>query len=180
MLLLTMLALAVPSSADAATPGWSLNAVNPQYAKWAARSMVALPGVAVTVEDQRCASASACTAPGEPVYIDPTLPAKDRRQMFFHELGHQRDYVNMTEARRDEFMAEIGFTGAWRDPALLHWSAHELFAETYAVCAQSQRDSRGRWRYPDQQSLTVSPDSTRPVTNRRMAIICGLIDAIDL
>lgn len=80
-------------------------------------------------------SVPACTAPGHPVYVDPSL-RRGLRFVIVHELGHHVDYQVLTDYQRAIFRRLVADRRPWRTAPN---SPHEKFAEAYALCALRPR-----------------------------------------
>jgi hypothetical protein len=106
---------AVPAQASTV-----IQSPNPIYQKWVDRARVVTPEITIEVVEGPCYTPvpnDGCTAPGMPIYLTPG--GDDWQRTFYHELGHQFDYVT-------------GASAAWG------WGT-ERFAEVYAVCATWER-----------------------------------------
>jgi hypothetical protein len=106
------------SSAQAST---TIESPNPIYQQWVDRARVVTPDLTIQVVEGPCFDPAAgetdgCTAPRRPIYI---TPDEDTRETFYHELGHQFDYLT-------------GMSAAW------DWD-NEYFATNYQVCATWKR-----------------------------------------
>ena len=103
---------------------------------------VPLPAIMPVVIHESCPApeGTSCTWPGGPIYLDPEW---GDRFTYWHELGHAFDYQEMDDGDRAAFMRLIRHPGPWRSPPD---SAHEQFAEAYALCALRVRPRWGRIR----------------------------------
>lgn len=111
------------------------------YQRWVDEAKVPTPDVTLTVVEESCEGAAACTSADTDVVNVGPMPF-GRRHAFLHELGHRLDYL-MPEWVRIRYMAIVGLGGAWRQPEALHYSPHEMFAESYALCARRPKIERG-------------------------------------
>jgi hypothetical protein len=105
------------------------------YQQWVDEAKVPTPDVTLTVVEHSCItpSAPACSFPEEGV-VDFGSDFHPR-QSFYHELGHVFDYYILPEWARVRFEQIDGQSAPWEEPALLHRSPNEQFAESYAFCA---------------------------------------------
>jgi hypothetical protein len=118
--LVTVLALCWAAPASAST---AIESPNPIYQQWVDRARVVTPDITVQVVEHPsgCGAAEGtqadgCTGSGEPIYV---TPDEDTRETFYHELGHQFDYLT-------------GMSAKWG------WD-NERFATNYQVCATWKR-----------------------------------------
>lgn len=68
------------------------------------------------------------------IYIDPTVPREALDDVAWHEAGHAYDFLNMTDATRERWLAinrPRDNVQGWRDGIN---SPMEQFAESYRLC----------------------------------------------
>lgn len=112
------LALLLPASA-AAEVRWPSGTVAQPFSSWAAYSAMPLPPGDVAVVIGRCpldvggVEASACTGPGQPIYLEPSRLEGQMREVFLHELGHQFDFRVLTNADRMRLAAAMHAPLPW-------------------------------------------------------------------
>lgn len=111
------------------------------YQQWVQEARVPTPHVALTIVEEPCVFlddfAQACTSPE----TGTIWFGGGGRTTFYHELGHNFDYYELTESARVRYMTLIGRSGqGWRQPGT--FSPHELFAESYLGCAYRPRMSQ--------------------------------------
>lgn len=143
-----MIALLFASTAQAQTAviGSSV------YQAWVGQSAMPTPDISLTVVEGTCPDGPlACTVPAEAMVW---MPSQEQR-VFYHELGHNFDYYEMTPWSRGRYMEIMGLAGEWEqrstDYAEEHMhSPNELFAESYALCSfkpwiDKYGSIRGQW-----------------------------------
>ncbi len=111
----------------------SIVSPNPIYQRWVDEAKVPTPDVTVAVVEEGCPGQvePACTLPGGPIYLGEVVT--NRRHAFYHELGHQDDYLDLSDPARSRFIEIIGQAGSpWRSEVN---SPNEQFAEAFAFCA---------------------------------------------
>lgn len=148
--------------------GVTLVPLRPQYQRWLDKARVDLPDVQIEIRDERCpspATALACTAPDGVIYIDPSIAKHYRRNALFHELGHQWAYqfIEGNPDREAAMLAAMGLQGPWRQPALLHQSPNEVFAEIYKQIALQATRPGGTFRPPTGE-LVVTGQTRSTIT----------------
>lgn len=152
-------ALATPS-AQAHTTISCASCLRP-YQHWIEEAKVPTPNATLTVIETSEAVSS--TEEGtSTIWLN--LSALNVRQAFYHELGHNFDYL-MPEWVRTRYLAILGRKGPWRQPEALHFSPHELFAESYALCAFRS------WLPPGGEIQGQEPVGGRIVHNRTCHLI---------
>lgn len=107
-------------------------AANTPYQRWVDGAKVPTPDLTLAVVPEGCPGREepACTWEGGPIYL---ARGWADRGTFLHELGHQFDYVVMSDAARDRFRQIIGDERPWRSSPN---SPHEKFAEAFNYCAR--------------------------------------------
>lgn len=115
------------------------------YQRWVDRAKVPTPPVTLTVVEGGCSAVDrgACTEAGTYTIWTSSI-AQRPHNSFLHELGHNFDYYSLTPADRAAFLALVD-APEWRVDATPQ-SPHELFAETYRLCATGWR--RASWEHP--------------------------------
>lgn len=127
-----VLIAAVALTAIAASPAEALTLrgdVPPRLERWVAMSRMPTPDREVVVHLENCPgydTPTACAVPGE-IWL---YPGSGRRE-FWHELGHQYDYV-MPDATRAAFEYIMDDGRPWHSTPN---SPHEQFAEAWRLCA---------------------------------------------
>lgn len=115
------------------------------YQRWANESKVPTPVTTLRVVEGAgpCEDAIACTVPSEAtIWFEGA--AFGNRQTFYHELGHNFDYLVLPEWARARYIALLGREPQpWLEPTQLSRSPNELFAESYALCAFQLRITSG-------------------------------------
>lgn len=113
------------------------------YKSLTAQADIPTPHGHVRVLDQRCPSPNAGTcAGGRVIFMNPAEAGNsDVAMRFYHELGHEFDFVELTRADRSNFRQAVGLQGRWR--AREAWDGYEqppmqeVFAEAYAMLASN-------------------------------------------
>lgn len=126
---------ALPAHAAAATTFAPNSDTSRPYQRWIDRAGMPTPDVALTIRRGWCpdAIATACTREGTTeVWL--SRSGGSTKGWFSHELGHQFDYVELSERERQGLTRRMGLAGPWVDRSLGSLSPHEMFAETYGVC----------------------------------------------
>lgn len=160
------------------------------FMTWATKSQVPLPDAQITIFDHAteypCQDVvgervMGCAQPGS-VWISEsahTFYFQVRRDVFLHEIGHEFDAFNMTDASRAAFARYVGTT-PWGDGA--HPRA-EWFAEAYMLCARLgsgtvKRSAKPRallwWDGDGPTNGGGGYDPSWKLHNR----VCGLIDRV--
>jgi hypothetical protein len=104
------------------------------YQRWVDEARVPTPDMMLAVIEAPCpylTEVGACTAAG----TDTIWFSTSRRQVFYHELGHNFDWYVLPEWARVRYLAILDLAGPWEQPEAGHQSPNELFAESYAFCA---------------------------------------------
>lgn len=108
------------------------------YQRWADEAKVPTPSVTLTVIEEPCptylaggSEALACTMRGtNTIWMSPE--AWSPKETFFHELGHNFDYYDLTEWERNRFRGLVHDYRPWEaNPE----GPNEGFAAAYALCA---------------------------------------------
>jgi hypothetical protein len=170
--LLALLVVAPPAQAVTLVTPDGTAAPQPWQA-WADNSLVPTPAGTVTFANDYCPAThwSACYTPlARVIYM--AGPNAANRAQFFHELGHDFDSNNMTDAYRAGFIRIMRYrTPSWWAAAnpVDAESAGERFATAYSVCARRQTIARDGWRYGPGHGYGYSPTRAQ---HRR---VCALI-----
>lgn len=105
---------------------------------------------------------AACVLTRHPRRIYLRRSLRQRRTIFFHELGHVFDLKRLNRAERRSFKAGLGLEGGWYTGAS---PPAELFADGYSLCAR-HRSITGR---PPPTAYGYSP------APQQHAAVCRLI-----
>lgn len=146
-LLVIALCLAVcPGSASALTVVEPAGSHFP-YQRWAEASKMPTPEATIEVIEtgaekgcpNREMNFAGCTRPSEgKVWLAPELIAGGYpRGTFYHEVGHNVDFLLLPEWMRLRFMAILEMEGSWDADIekVSYWPPSEKFAQVYAECA---------------------------------------------
>lgn len=126
--------LLLTGSAGATVIGRGSDTSQP-YAEWIAQAQVPTPDGKVWIHAEECPNwpGYSCARNPRPlrntasIWLRPNL--RDPRYIFFHELGHVFDFLELRRSGREAFRAATGLAGQWR-PELM-----EAFADAYRDCA---------------------------------------------
>jgi hypothetical protein len=144
-----------------APPGTSM-----PYQRWVDEAKAPTPNVTLTLveDDAPCGGPTACTGPGDfTIWLAPWGGEGLTRGVFLHELGHNFDYYDMTEATRAHFEFLVGEDRSWtEDPN----APNEKFAEAWKWCALKGTNLR---RAPLNFSMDYRP------TPKLQPKVCALI-----
>lgn len=146
---LVVLGLAGQASAATITPE---SGSSYPYQRWLDEAMVPTPDAEITVHETPCPSeapwgGTAPCAQGTEIWLPPT---RHPHRLFFHEVGHVFDTVELDDDERAAFLALIDEVGS---PWMVGPDAPgEQFAEAYQWCARFEalpraRDRRGTWSF---------------------------------
>lgn len=112
------------------------------YQRWVDETKVPTPDVTLIVREEACPGlppgeiASACTIKGtQTIWFEWWMPRWARRGSFLHEVAHNVDYL-MPDWVRSRYTALVGLDLGWREEGAGRWTPHEMFAESWAACAQ--------------------------------------------
>lgn len=140
LLIVILIALAAPASADAATVAAAEDGTPDRpYQAWIDSAKIPTPSVTVTITERSPMSCGepACAYPGAPAnptaYYIEGEPKHLTRGVFLHELGHVADFAALDDSERQRW---IEISGVYERP---WWSgpnaSAEKFAESYQLCA---------------------------------------------